>query len=48
VIDQLETTEIETSESVDYTERFTPFAASGLALLALEALLAGTWLRRSL
>lgn len=48
VIDGLETTEIETSESVDYTERFTPFAAAGLALLALEALLAGTWLRRSL
>lgn len=48
VIDELETTEIETSESVDYTERFTPFAAAGLALLGLESLLASTWLRRSL
>ena len=48
VIDELETTEIETSESVDYTERFTPFAAIGLGLIALESLLAGTWLRRSL
>lgn len=48
VIDELETTEIETSESVDYTERFTPFAASGLALLALGSVLSSTWLRRSL
>ena len=48
VIDELETTEIETSESVDYTERFPPFAAAGLALLALEVLLSSTWLRRSL
>lgn len=48
VIDELETTEIETSESVDYTERFTPFAAAGLAMIALEALLTATWLRRSL
>ena len=48
VIDEIEKTEIETSESVDYVERFTPFAAFGLALLALEALLAGTWLRRAL
>lgn len=48
VIDELETTEIETSESVDYTERFVPFAAAGLALLAFESLLSSTWLRRSL
>jgi Ca-activated chloride channel family protein len=46
-IDSLEKTQIETSESVDYTERYTPFAAAGLALLAIESLLVATLLRRT-
>lgn len=46
-IDSLEKTEIETSESVDYEERFPPFAAAALALLFAECLLASTLLRRS-
>lgn len=48
VIDELETTEIETSESADYQERYTFFAALGLGLLGLEVLLSSVWLRRSL
>ncbi len=48
VIDSLETTEIETSESVEYTERFVLFAVIGLALLVIEQLLAQLWLRRTL
>lgn len=48
VIDSLETTEIETSESVEYTERFPVFAEVGLVLLVLEQLLAQIWLRRTL
>lgn len=46
-IDSLEKTEIETSESVDYEERFPPFAAAALALLFAECLLASTILRRT-
>lgn len=46
-IDSLEKTEIETSESVDYEERFPPFAMLALALLAFETLASTTILRRT-
>lgn len=46
-IDSLEKTKIETSESVNYKERFPPFAAAGLLLLVLEVFLSNTVLRRT-
>jgi Ca-activated chloride channel family protein len=46
-IDALEKTRIETTETVDHRERYAPFAAAALALLALETLLGATLLRRS-
>ncbi len=46
-IDALEKTKIETSESVNYKERFPPFAAAGLLLLMLEVFLSNTVLRRT-
>ena len=45
-IDELEKSEIESVRYVDYKERFMGFAIAGLVLLALEALLRTTWLRR--
>ncbi|KPJ99643.1 MAG: hypothetical protein AMJ60_04360 [Desulfobacterales bacterium SG8_35] len=45
-IDELEKSEIESLRYVDYKERFTPFALTGLILLALEILLRTTWFRR--
>jgi Ca-activated chloride channel family protein len=45
-IDALEKSEIESIRLVDYKERFTPFALTGLILLALEILLRTTWFRR--
>ncbi len=46
-IDSLEKTEIHSVEYTNYNESFTPFAAAMLALLAMEALLGATILRRS-
>lgn len=46
-IDRLEKSSVKTQEYVDYAEHFSAFALAGAALLALEALLAATWLRRS-
>lgn len=46
-IDSLEKTEIRSIEYTNYDESFTPFAATALAMLALEALLGVTLLRRS-
>lgn len=46
-INALERTTINTVEFTDYDERFTPFAAAGLAALLLQHLLAATLLRRS-
>jgi Ca-activated chloride channel family protein len=45
-IDQLEKSEIESTRYVDYQEVFGPFALGGLGLVALEAVLLATWLRR--
>ena len=45
-IDRLERSEIEAIRFASYRERFVPFAAAGLSLLALEILLATTVLRR--
>jgi Ca-activated chloride channel family protein len=45
-IDKLEKSEIESIRYMDYTERFTPFALTGLILLALEILLRTTYFRR--
>lgn len=45
-IDRLEKSEIETTRFLDYRELFSNFALCALALLALETLLACTWLRR--
>lgn len=45
-IDRLEKSEIETTRFLDYRELFSNFALGALALLALETLLACTWLRR--
>ncbi len=47
-IDQLEKTSVRTIEYIDYDERFTPFAASGGAIICLASLLGATWLRRTL
>jgi len=44
-IDELEKSEIESIRYVDYRERFTPFAITGLILLALEILLRTTYFR---
>lgn len=46
-IDSLEKTKVETSQSVNYDERFPPFAAAALALLAIETLASTTVLRRT-
>ncbi len=46
-IDVLEKTKIETSESVNYKERFPPFAGAALLLLALEVVLSFAVLRRT-
>ena len=46
-IDELETTEIESIEYTSYEEEYVPWAAAGGGLLALGALLGGTWLRRT-
>jgi Ca-activated chloride channel family protein len=45
-IDALEKSEIESIRLVDYKEGFTPFALTGLILLALEILLRTTYFRR--
>lgn len=45
-IDRLEKTRVESVEFTDYSERFGLFAAAALALLAFEALLGATLLRR--
>lgn len=45
-IDALEKTEIEAVEYASYEERFGPWAAAALAVLALEVLLGSTWLRK--
>ncbi len=45
-IDRLEKTKIDATEHTAYTERFAPFGAGALALLALELLIANTYLRR--
>ena len=45
-IDGLEKSEIESVRYVDYREQFTPFALLALVLLALDAVLRCTYLRR--
>lgn len=45
-IDHLEKSEVESVRYLDYREHFQPLAAVALALLAVEALLRATWLRR--
>lgn len=45
-IDQLETSEIESTRYTDYRELFPPFALAALALLGAEVLLGATLLRR--
>jgi Ca-activated chloride channel family protein len=45
-IDALEKTKVRTTEFTDYRERFAPLAAAAAAALLVEALLAGTVLRR--
>lgn len=45
-IDRLEKSEVESVRYVDYREMFVPFALSALLLLALEAVLSATALRR--
>lgn len=46
-IDRLEKTRVESIEFTDYSERFGVFALAALGLLALEALLGATLLRRN-
>jgi len=46
-IDALEKTEIKSTQYTSYSETFWWWAAAGGAALALEMLLASTWLRRS-
>lgn len=46
-IDRLEKSSVKTVDYTDYTELFAPVGMASLGLLALQALLAGTWLRRS-
>ncbi len=46
-IDELEKTEIESIEYTSYEEEYVPWAAAGGGLIALGALLGGTWLRRT-
>jgi Ca-activated chloride channel family protein len=45
-IDELEKSEVESVRYVDYREMFTSFALAALAILFLERLLSGTYLRR--
>lgn len=45
-IDKLEKTEIKTTAHVQYRELFPKFVLAGLLLLALEILLANTWLKK--
>lgn len=45
-IDKLEKTEIKTSAHIQYRELFPQFVIAGLLLLALEVLLANTWLKK--
>lgn len=45
-IDQMEKTKIKVKEFTKYRELFPNYAGAGLALLLLEMLLAGTWLRK--
>lgn len=46
-IDVLEKTEIKSEEFTSYDEKFVPFALAAAVMLALEALLSATWLRRA-
>ncbi len=46
-IDELEKSEIQAVRYLDYQELFAPFALTGLLLVGLESLLAGTVLRRT-
>lgn len=46
-IDRLEKSHVKTLDYVDYQEAFTPWAIAGAALLALQALLGSTVLRRT-
>ncbi|MFZ0392163.1 MAG: VWA domain-containing protein [Calditrichia bacterium] len=45
-IDQLEKTKIEVKEFTRYRELFVNYAGAGIALLLLELVLAGSWLRK--
>ena len=45
-IDELEPSTAEVTELVEHDERFRDFLIPGVALLALQLLLSGTWLRR--
>ncbi|HEY5620965.1 MAG TPA: VWA domain-containing protein [Pontiella sp.] len=45
-INAMETSKIESARYLTYLDVFRPFGAAGLALLAVHALLATTWLRR--
>lgn len=45
-IDQMETSEIESTKFVDYKESFLPFAMIGLVLIGLEVLLSSTIFRK--
>jgi Ca-activated chloride channel family protein len=45
-IDKLEKTEIKTTAHIQYRELFPQFVIAGLLLLALEILLANTWLKK--